>query len=144
MRRRNNYICRQRRVIVRGRRAAPRAMRRNQGWCTPCRSSNGMLPRLIVLAPSASFSFNPDHYPPREHPPTCRFGRKCIERGCTHATTFSSALDEATHPHRPGISSISVTRVYTVVRTRHSAFVYRERIDVTSRLVQLPWRPANV
>lgn len=28
-------------------------------------SSNGMLPRLIVLVLSASFSFNRDHYPPR-------------------------------------------------------------------------------
>jgi len=62
---------------------------------TPCRSSNGMLPRLIVLASSASFSFNRDHYSPGEHPPTCRFGRKCMERECIHATTFSSALDGA-------------------------------------------------
>lgn len=35
-------------------------------------ASNGMLPGLIVLAPSALFSFNRDHYPPGVHSPTCR------------------------------------------------------------------------
>jgi len=95
---------------------------------TPCRSSNGMLPRLIVLASPASFSFNRDHYSPGEHPPTCRFGRKCMERGCIHATTFSSALDGALTYTNGCLTYLghACLRLW-MYGVRHGAFVCRER-----------------
>ena len=97
-----------------------------------------MLPGLIVLAPSASFSFNRDHYPPGEDPPTCRFGRKCIERGCTHATTFSSALDEA----------LTYTNCLTYLghaclRPWVWHLCVEKGIDAIPQLIRLPWRLTN-
>lgn len=106
---------------------------------TPSRFSNGMLPGLIVLAPSTSFSFNRDHYPRSEHPPTCRL-RARQSRKCTDAIRFSSVLHEPL-THTGGYSSpISVTRASPVsVRIRHGTFVCWERTNRRGdRLTNVP------
>jgi len=113
-----------------------------EGWRTvktPCRSSNGMLPGLIVLAPSASFSFNRDHYPPGEDPPTCR---PSIESAWSvdaqHATTFSSTLD--------GLLTYTNGCLTYLGHACLRPWVYGvrvSRIDAIPQLIGLPWRLAN-
>lgn len=101
-------------------------MRRNEGCARTASAllavaSNGMLPGLIVLAPSASFSFNRDHYPPGVHSPTCRARAAARshrsgvhERADAHTQRGSSSTLHTAHSPTSDASS-PISRVFTPV-----------------------------
>lgn len=104
--------------------------------------SNGMLPRLIVLAPSASFSFNRDHYPPRESI-LLRVARK-VHRAWMHTRNdIFLGLRRGTHPTYRRVPHLSRSRVSPLYGPDMNR-VCRERKDAIPRLDCRGDQPTNV